>query len=136
VKTLSDIVAEAATDPFAENTPVLNHDQFNSIRGPSDPTFRARLDAALHGPGDLIKANQLNSQQGLEVIEPVQAGIHNGYWYLRNITARGEMFPAGESHYGSIAEALEAAIEWWQAETWCRSIVVRRYLVSHAAGSR
>lgn len=130
--TLSDMLEEAKSEPFAGNTTVLNHDQFDSIRGPSDPKFRARLDAALNGSADLIEANQRNSNDGLEVIEPVQAGIHTGCWYLRNITERGEMFPAGERPYSSLVEALEAAIEWWQTETWCRSVVIRRYVLNHA----
>jgi hypothetical protein len=77
-------------------------------------------------------AQQRNADEGLEVIEPVKAGIHGGCWYLRNLTHRGEMFPAGESQYRSIVEALEAAIEWWQAETWCRGIMVRVYNIDHA----
>jgi hypothetical protein len=133
--TLSDILEEAKSEPFAGNTTVLDQDQFDTIRGPSDPKFRARLDAALNGSADLIRASQRNSDDGLEVIEPVRAGIRRGCWYLRNITDRGEMFPAGESHYSSLIEALEAAIEWWQTETWCRSVVVRRYVVNHAGGS-
>jgi hypothetical protein len=133
--TLNDILEEAKSDPFAKNTTILSRDQFDSIRGPSDPKFRATLEAALNGSADLIQASQRNSNDGLEVIEPVRAGIHTGCWFLRNITERGEMFPAGESHYSSLVEALEAAIEWWQTETWCRSVVVRRYIVNQAGGS-
>jgi hypothetical protein len=70
----------------------------------------------------------------LEVVEPVQAGIHGGYWYLRNLTDRGETFPAGEGHYNSIVEALEAAIDWWQDETWCRGVMVRNYYIDHSSG--
>jgi hypothetical protein len=136
VTTLSDILEEAKSEPFAGNTTILNQDQFDSIQGPADPKFRARLDAALNGSADLIQANHRNSDDGLEVIEPVRVSIHTGCWYLRNITERGEMFPAGESHYSSLVEALEAAIEWWQTETWCRSVVIRRYVLNHAGGSR
>jgi hypothetical protein len=45
------------------------------------------------------------------------------------------MFPAGESNYSSLVEALEAAIEWWQTETWCRSVLIRRYVLNHAGRS-
>ena len=68
-----------------------------------------------------------NLSQGLEVVNPVRGGIHGGYWYLQNISSRGELFPAGEQHYGSLVEALEAAIEWWQVESWCRGVMVRRF---------
>jgi hypothetical protein len=132
--TLAAVLEDAKNDPYSANTTVLNADQFCSIRGPSSPAFRARLDAALVGSGDLLKVQQFNAEEGLEVIEPVQAGIHGGYWYLRNLTHLGETFPAGESHYNSIVEALEAAIEWWQAETWCRGVIVRRYDIKHANG--
>jgi hypothetical protein len=43
------------------------------------------------------------------------------------VSSRGEQFPAGESQYDSIVEALEAAIEWWEAEAWCRSVMVRKF---------
>jgi hypothetical protein len=134
--TLAAILEEAKTDPSFQNTTVLNVDQFYTIRGPSSPAFRARLDTTLSESGDLIEAHKLNSNEGLEVVEPVQAGMHGGYWYLRNLTSKGETFPAGENHYNSIVDALEAAIEWWQTETWCRGIMVRRYAVSRAYGSR
>jgi hypothetical protein len=133
--TLDAILEEAKSDPFYANSTVLNPDQFHTIRAPSSAQFRARLDAALSGPGDLAKVQQLNADEGLEVIEPVQAGIHGGYWYLRNLTHSGETFPAGEIRYRSIVEALQAAIEWWQAETWCRGVMVRKYDVKHANGS-
>ena len=97
--------------------------------------FRSRLDAALAGPADLMKVQQQNTCEGLEVVEPVQGGIHGGYWYLRNLTHNGETFPAGEGHYRSIVEALEAAIQWWQAETWCRGVIVRNYDIKHSNGS-
>jgi hypothetical protein len=134
--TLDAVLEDAKSDPYCANTTVLNTDQFYSIRGPSSPIFRARLDAALVGSGDLLLVQKLNAEEGLEVIEPVQAGIHGGYWYLRNLTHLGETFPAGESHYSSIVEALEAAIEWWQVETWCRGIMVRRYDIKRANGSK
>jgi hypothetical protein len=130
--TLDTILDDAKQDPLSANTTVLNTDQFHTIRGPSSPVFRARLDAALAGSADLVKVQQLNANDGLEVIEPVQAGIHGGYWYLRNLTHNGETFPAGEGRYRSIVEALEAAIEWWEGETWCRGIIVRRYDVNQA----
>jgi hypothetical protein len=130
--TLDTILDAAKQDPLSANTTVLNTDQFHTIRGPSSPVFRARLDAALAGSADLVKVQQLNANDGLEVIEPVQAGIHGGYWYLRNLTHNGETFPAGEGRYRSIVEALEAAIEWWEGETWCRGIIVRRYDVNQA----
>jgi hypothetical protein len=133
--TLEAILEEARNDPFYANSTVLNPDQFHTIRGPSSPKFRARLEAALAGPDDLGKVQQLNSNEGLEVIEPVQAGIHGGYWYLRNLTHLGETFPAGESQYRSIVEALQAAIEWWQGESWCRGVMVRKYDINHANGS-
>jgi hypothetical protein len=133
--TLNAILEEARSDPFYANSTVLNSDQFHTIRGPSSAKFRARLEAALAGPDDLAKVQRLNADEGLEVIEPVQAGIRGGYWYLRSLTRTGEMFPAGESHYQSIVEALQAAIEWWQAETWCRGVMVRNYNVNCANGS-
>ena len=133
--TLNALLEEAKTDPYRDNTTVLNTDQFCGIRGPSSPVFRDRLNAALDGSGDLLKVQRLNADEGLEVIEPVQAGIHGGYWYLRNLTHLGETFPAGEGHYNSIVEALEAAIDWWRTETSCREIMVRRYDVKHANGS-
>jgi len=132
--TLNTILDEAKNDPFSKNTTVLNADSFYTIRGPSSPVFRARLDAALSGSGDLIDAHKINADEGLEVIEPVQAGIHGGYWYLRNLTSTGETFPAGETHYNSIVEALKAAIEWWQIETWCRGVMVRIYDINHEVG--
>jgi hypothetical protein len=133
VVTLDALLDEAKNDPSLKNSTVLNADQFYTIRGPSSPMFRARLEAAVAGSGDLIRVQQLNADEGLEVIEPVQAGIHGGYWYLRNLTRRGEAFPAGEGQYRSIVEALQAAIEWWQAETWCREIIVRNYDIDHAS---
>jgi hypothetical protein len=129
--TLDAILEEAKHHPCSTDTTVLHADQFYTIRGPSIPTFRARLDAALAGSGDLNKARQLNADEGLVVIEPVKAGIHGGCWYLRNLTYRGETFPAGESQYRSIVETLEAAIDWWQAETSCRGIMVRVYHINH-----
>lgn len=129
--TLAAILDEARDNPFSGNSTVLNSNQFHTIRAPSSGVFRERLDAALAGSTDLSQVQQLNADEGLEVIEPVQAGIHGGYWYLRNPSHRGETFPAGESHYKSIADALVAAIEWWQAETWCRGIMVRTYDISH-----
>ena len=132
--TLAEILDEAQENPFFENTTVLNADQFYTIRAPSSPKFRARLDAALAGSDDLAKIQQMNADEGLEVIEPIRAGIHGGYWYLRNLTHRGETYPAGESHYPSLTEALQAAIEWWQAETWCRGIMIRRFDIRHVDG--
>jgi hypothetical protein len=131
--TLAAILDDAKNDPYFENTTILDSGQFFTIRGPSSRIFRDRLDAALSGSGDLGKVQQINADAGLEVIEPVRAGIHGGYWYLRNLTHRGETFPAGESHYKSIVEALEAAIEWWQAETWCRGVMIRTYDINHSA---
>jgi hypothetical protein len=133
--TLDAILDDAKHHPFSANTTVLNADQFYTVRGPSSPAFRARLDAALAGSADLMTVQQLNCHEGLEVIEPVQAGIHGGYWYLRNLTHNGETLPAGESRYRSLVEALEAAIQWWQAETWCRGVIVRNYDVKHSNGS-
>jgi hypothetical protein len=133
--TLDAILDDAKHHPSFANTTVLNADQFHTIRGPSSTIFRARLDAALAGSADLMKVQQLNTSEGLEVVEPVQAGIHGGYWYLRNLTHNGETFPAGEGRYRSLVEALEAAIQWWQAETWCRGVIVRNYDVKHSNGS-
>jgi hypothetical protein len=133
--TLDTILDDAKHHPSFANTTVLNADQFHTIRGPSSTIFRARLDAALAGSADLMKVQQLNTSEGLEVVEPVQAGIHGGYWYLRNLTHNGETFPAGEGRYRSLVEALEAAIQWWQAETWCRGVIVRNYDVKHSNGS-
>jgi hypothetical protein len=99
--TLDAILDEAKNDPFLANATVLDADQFYTIRGPSSPVFRAGLEAALLGSGDLNKVQQLNTNDGLEVIEPVQVGIHGGCWYLRNLTHRGETFPAGEGQYRS-----------------------------------
>ena len=134
--TLEAILDDARHHPSSANTTVLNSDQFHTVRGPSSTIFRARLDAALAGSADLMKVQQLNTFEGLEVVEPVQAGIHGGYWYLRNLTHNGETLPAGESRYRSIVEALEAAIQWWQAETWCRGVIVRNYDVKHSNGSQ
>ncbi len=89
----------------------------------------------MNGSDDLLDAQKLNCSEGLEVIEPVQAGIHGGYWYLRNVSHIGETFPAGESQYPSIVVALQAAIEWWQIEPWCRGVTVRNFHVNHANGS-
>jgi hypothetical protein len=129
--TLDAILDEAKNDPLSANATVLDADQFCTIRGPSSQVFRTRLDAALAGSGDLNagsgdlnKVQQLNAHHGLEVIVPVQVGIHGGCWYLRNLTRRGETFPAGEGRYRSIVEA-------WQAETWCRGIMVRVYDINH-----
>ena len=133
--TLHAILDEAKDDAYVGNTTVLDGNQFHTIRAPSNRIFRDRLDAALAGSGDILKVQQLNADEGLEVIEPVRAGIHGGYWYLRNLTHRGETFPAGESHYKTIVEALEAAIEWWQAETWCRGVMVRNYDINRTNGS-
>jgi hypothetical protein len=133
--TLEAILDDARHLPSSANTTVLNSDQFHTVRGPSSSIFRARLDAALAGSADLMKVQQLNTYEGLEVVEPVQAGIHGGYWYLRNLTHKGETFPAGEGRYCSIVEALEAAIQWWQAETWCRGVIVRNYDVKRLNGS-
>jgi hypothetical protein len=132
--TLDAILDDAKHHPFSAHTTVLNADQFHTVRGPSSPVFRARLDAALAGSADLTKIQQLNADEGLEIIEPVQAGIHGGYWYLRNLAHSGEMFPAGEGRYRSIVEALESAIQWWELETWCRGVIVREYDVKHANG--
>lgn len=129
---LDAVLDEADSHPSLANTTVLNPDQFRTIRGPSDPKFRARLDAAIAGSDDLHQVHELNTDDGLEVIEPVSGGIHAGFWYLRNPTHLGELFPAGEGHYRSLVEALHAAIEWWQAEPWCREIIVRSYDVTHA----
>jgi glutathionylspermidine synthase len=133
--TLDAILREAGNHPYRKNTTILNEDQFYTIRGPSNPAVRARLDAAIAGSGDLIEVRQLNADEGLEVVEPVQAGIHGGYWYLRNLTSRGETFPAGESQYNSIVEALEAAIDWWHVETSYRGIMIRKYYVDQACDS-
>jgi hypothetical protein len=130
--TLASILQEAKRDPSLQNTTVLNDDQFCPIRGPTNPIFRQRLDAAIAGSGDLDKVQQVNAEEGLEVIQPVQAGIHGGCWDLRNLTHGGEAFPAGDCQYRSIVEALEAAIEWWQAETRCRGVVVRVYDINQA----
>jgi hypothetical protein len=130
--TLASILEEAKRDPSLQNTTVLNDDQFCTIRGPTNPIFRERLDAALAGSGDLNKVQQANADEGLEVIQPVQSGIHGGCWDLRNLTHGGETFPVGDFQYSSIVEALQGAIEWWQAETWCRGVVVRVYDIKHA----
>jgi hypothetical protein len=132
--TLESILDEAKNDLSVRNTTILNTDQFYTIRGPSSSVFRARVEAAIAGSGDLMKVQQLNADEGLEIIEPVKAGIHGGQWYLRNLTHRGETFPAGEGRYGSLVEALQAAIEWWQAETWCRGVMVRVFEINHPGG--
>jgi hypothetical protein len=94
--TLASILEEAKRDPSLQNTTVLNDDQFCTIRGPTNPIFRERLDAALAGSGDLDKVQQANADGGLEVIQPVQSGIHGGCWDLRNFTHGGETFPVGD----------------------------------------
>jgi hypothetical protein len=132
---LDAILQEAASHPSLANSTILNTDQFDTIRGPSSPVFRARLDAALSGSEDLARAQKLNVEGGLEVVEPVQAGMRGGSWFLRNPAHIGEPYPAGDIHYSSIVEALNAAIEWWQAETWCRGVIVRKYDVNHANGT-
>lgn len=129
--TLAAILDEARDNAFSGNSTVLNSSQFHTIRAPSSGAFRERLDSALAGSTDLSQIQQLNAEEGLEVIEPVRAGIHGGYWYLRNLSHRGETFPAGECQYTSIADALVAAIEWWQGETWCRGIMVRAFDINH-----
>jgi len=133
--TLDAILEEAANHPFLANSTVLNPDQFRTVRGPSSPTFRARLDAAVSGSGDLGNAQKLNFDGGLEVVEPVQAGIHGGSWFLRNPVHFGEPYPAGDIHYRSLVSALQAAIEWWQAETWCRAVIIRTYNINRTNGS-
>ena len=125
--TLEVILDEAEHHPFRANDTVLSDEQFSCVRAPSSAAYRARLDAALAGPGDLTEAEKRNSIDGLEVVNPVQGGIHGGYWYLHNISSRGEAFPAGELRYHSITEALAAAIEWWEAETACRGVMVRKF---------
>ena len=130
--TLDSILAEAKEHPSRNNTTILATDQFCTIRGPSSPIFRARLEAAIAGSEDLGQAQKLNADDGLEVIEPVRTGIGGGSWHLRNPTHGGETFPAGESRYRSIVEALEAAIEWWQADTWCRGVMVRIFEINRA----
>nr|WP_294521471.1 hypothetical protein [uncultured Rhodopila sp.] len=132
--TLESILEEARNDPFLANTTILTADQFFTIRGPSSPVFRARLEAAIAGAGDLAKVQQINADEGLEVVEPVRAGTRGGAWYLRNLTHRGETYPAGEVRFNTIVEALQAAIEWWQAETWCRGVMVRAFEVKQANG--
>jgi hypothetical protein len=134
VTTLDAILDEANDDASILNTTVLDTKEFYTIRAPSSPTFRMRIDAAILVSDDLIKVQQINAEEGLEVIEPVRAGIRGGFWYLRNLTHRGETFPAGERQYSSIVEALEAAIDWWHIETWCRGIMVRKYNANHADG--
>ncbi len=132
---LAAVLDEAESHPFLANTTVLNTEQFRTIRAPSSPTFRARLNAAIAGSGDLHQVQQRNADEGLEVIEPISGGIHGGFWYLRNVTHLGETFPAGEAHYRSIFDALQAAIEWWQADPSCREVIVRSYDVVHAGGA-
>jgi hypothetical protein len=132
---LGVILDEAASHVFTANITILSDEQFRSIRSPSSQQFRARLNAALFGPDDLIEAERLNASEGLEVIEPVRGGIHGGYWFLRNVSNRGEAFPAGERQYGSIVEALQAAIEWWEVETWCRGVVIRKFYCNKANGA-
>lgn len=132
--TLDSILDEAKEHPSLNNTTILTAGQFCTIRGPTSPIFRARLDAAIDGSETLRKAQKINSDDGLEVVEPVRTGINGGCWHLRNPTRRGEAFPAGESRYGSIVEALQAAVEWWQAETWCRGVMVRVFEINHANG--
>jgi hypothetical protein len=127
MKTLQVILDDALQHVCADNATILNDEQFRCIRGPSSRVFRQRLDAALFGPGDLVEVEARNASDGLEVISPVRGGIHGGFWYLRNVSGRGEQFPAGEGQYASIVEALEAAIEWWEAEAWCRSVMVRKF---------
>ena len=127
MKMLEVILDDALQHVCADNATILNDEQFHCIRGPSSQVFRERLDAALFGPGDLVEAEARNASDGLEVVSPVRGGIHGGFWYLRNVSSRGEQFPAGESQYDSIVEALEAAIEWWEAEAWCRSVMVRKF---------
>jgi hypothetical protein len=132
---LAAVLDEAQGHPCLVNTTVLNTDQFRTIRGPSSPRFRARLDAAIVGSDDLHQVQQVNADDGLEVIEPISGGIHGGFWYLRNVTHHGEMFPAGEAHYRSLVDALQAAVEWWQGDPSCREIIVRSYDVVHAGGA-
>ena len=133
--TLDALLEEAENHSFLANSTVLSPDQFRTIRGPSSPKFRDRLDAAISGSQDLGKAQKLNFDEGLEVVEPVQAGIHGGSWFLRNPSHIGDTYPAGEIHYRSVVDAVNAAIEWWQAETWCRSVIIRTYNVKQANGS-
>ena len=103
------VILDAANEaPSCDNRTILDTDQFHTVRGPSSRVFRDRLDAALSGSEDLARVHQRNTDDGLEVIEPVRAGIHGGYWYLRSVTRGAETFPAGEQRYKPIADALDA----------------------------
>lgn len=131
---MSDILEEAARHEFLVNTICLHDDQFITIRAPSDGSFRARLDKVLFvdAVGDLARAHKVNFAAGLEIVEPVQSGLRGGRWSLCNIARTGDAFPAGDAAYASLAQALLAAIEWWQTEPWCRSVLVRVSDVRHA----
>lgn len=129
---LTALLEAAAEQPFPAHTTCLHGEQFHTIRVPGSGSFRARLDDAIFGEADLTEAHKENREAGLEVIEPVQWGTHGGRWSLRNISHAGEPYPAGEAAYDTIAEALLAAIDWWQTESWCRGILVRRVDIKNA----
>ncbi|HUB50325.1 MAG TPA: hypothetical protein VMB73_35590 [Acetobacteraceae bacterium] len=133
---LDDILEEAARDEFLANTICLHDDQFVTIRAPSDGSFRTRLDEALFTDvaGDLARAHKANFAAGLEIVEPVQSGLRGGRWSLCNIARIGDAFPAGDAAYASLAQALLAAIEWWQIEPWCRSVLARVCDIRHTKG--
>jgi hypothetical protein len=131
---LDELLREAAGHQFLANTICLHEDQFVTIRAPSDESFRARLDEAVFSDAvdDIARAHKANFTSGLEVVEPVQSGLRGGRWSLCNIARSGDAFPAGDAAYTSLAEALVAAIEWWQLEPWCRSVLARVSDIRHA----
>ena len=62
--TLDSILDEAREHPSRNNTTILATDQFCTIRGPSSPMFRSRLEAAIAGSEDLGQAQKLNADDG------------------------------------------------------------------------
>ena len=123
---LSRILARAKVHPHIAHTTILNADHFHTIRAPSARTFRDRLDAVALGEGDLVKVQEQNATEGLEVVEPAHATMMVNYWYLRNQSSLGEPFPAGRVRYPNMVEALTAAIAWWERAPALRGIAVRR----------
>ena len=123
---LTQILSRSKVHPYVANTTILNVDHFHTIRAPSTRTFRDRLDAVALGEGDLVKVQEQNAAEGLVVIEPARATVMGYYWYLRNQSSLGEPFPAGRVRYPSMAEALMAAIVWWERDQVLRGIAVRK----------
>ncbi|CAM6054490.1 unnamed protein product [Sphagnum tenellum] len=108
---LDQMLEDAITHPAANNTTVLARDYFYTIRPPTSARFRARLNTVIYGDGDLVEVQRLNAADGLEVVTAVCAGIHGGYWYLRNLhLGLGDEFLAGDARYPTLAQLWKAQL--------------------------